>query len=50
MIPKKMQAYLRDHLPQTAMQTRLKRDGKMCFLEFGHTDELLLARLGIPLC
>jgi glutamate dehydrogenase (NAD(P)+) len=47
MIPKKMQAYLRDHLPQTAMQTRLKRDGKMCFLEFGHNDELLLARFGI---
>ncbi len=47
MIPRKMEEFLRDHLPQTALQTRLKRDGKMCFLEFGHTDELLLARLGI---
>jgi glutamate dehydrogenase (NAD(P)+) len=49
MIPRKMQQYLQDHLPQTAMQTRLKREGRMCFLEFGHTDELLLARLGITL-
>lgn len=42
-----MDEYLRDHLPETAIQNRLKRDGGMCFLEFGSTDEHLLARLGI---
>ena len=47
MIPKKMEQYLRDHLPQAAIENRLIRDDGMCFLEFGPTDELLLARLGI---
>jgi glutamate dehydrogenase/leucine dehydrogenase/CBS domain-containing protein len=47
MIPKKMDEYLRDHLPEAAIQNRLKQDGGMCFLEFGPTDEHLLARLGI---
>ena len=47
MIPQKMDEYLRSHLPEAAIQNRLKRDGGMCFLEFGHTDEHLLARLGI---
>jgi len=47
MIPKKMEQYLRDHLPQAAVENRLIRDDGMCFLEFGPTDELLLARLGI---
>lgn len=47
MIPHKMDEYLRSHLPEAAIQNRLKRDGGMCLLEFGHTDEHLLARLGI---
>jgi glutamate dehydrogenase (NAD(P)+) len=47
MIPKVMDEYLRDHLPQGAFQSRLKRDGGMCYLEFAHMDELLLAQLGI---
>ena len=47
MIPKKMEQYLRDHFPQAAIENRLIRDDGMCFLEFGPTDELLLARLGI---
>ena len=47
MIPKKMEHYLRDHLPQAAIENRLIREDRMCFLEFGPTDELLLARLGI---
>jgi glutamate dehydrogenase/leucine dehydrogenase/CBS domain-containing protein len=47
MIPKKMEQYLRDHLPQAAIENRLIRDDGKCFLEFGSTDELLLARLGI---
>jgi glutamate dehydrogenase (NAD(P)+) len=42
-----MDAYLRDHLPQTAIQSRLTRDRGMCYLEFDHLDEILLARLGI---
>jgi glutamate dehydrogenase/leucine dehydrogenase/CBS domain-containing protein len=47
MIPQKMEQYLRDHLPQAAIENRLIREDGMCFLEFGPTDELLLARLGI---
>jgi glutamate dehydrogenase/leucine dehydrogenase len=47
MIPKKMEQFLRDRLPQAAIENRLIREGRMCFLEFGPTDELLLARLGI---
>jgi glutamate dehydrogenase/leucine dehydrogenase/CBS domain-containing protein len=47
MIPKKMEQYLGDHLPQAAIENRLIRENGMCFLEFGPTDELLLARLGI---
>jgi len=47
MIPKKMEQYLGDHLSQAAIENRLIRDDGMCFLEFGPTDELLLARLGI---
>ena len=47
MIPKKMEQYLDDHFPQAAIENRLIRDNGMCFLEFGPTDELLLARLGI---
>jgi len=47
MIPKRMDEYLRDLLPQAAINNRLKLRDDMCFLEFGHTDELLLARLGV---
>ena len=47
MIPKKMEAFLRDHLPETAIKNRLKKDNGKCYLEFGHTDEHLLSRLGI---
>ncbi len=47
MIPQKMDEYLRDQLPQAAVDRRLRRRDGMCFLEFGHADELLLARLGI---
>jgi glutamate dehydrogenase (NAD(P)+) len=47
MIPQKMDAYLKERLTETVIQNRLKRDGSMCFLEFGHMEEHLLARLGI---
>jgi glutamate dehydrogenase (NAD(P)+) len=42
-----MDAYLKEQLTETVIQNRLKRDGGMCFLEFGHMQEHLLARLGI---
>ena len=47
MIPKIMDEYLRDHLAEVTFQNRLKRDGGMCYLEFAHVDEHLLAQLGI---
>jgi glutamate dehydrogenase (NAD(P)+) len=47
MIPKRMEEYLRDHLPKNAIQRRRHRDDGRCYLELGHTDEHLLARLGV---
>ena len=47
MIPKKMDQYLRDHLPEAVIENRLIKDDGRCYLEFLSTDELLLARLGI---
>jgi glutamate dehydrogenase (NAD(P)+) len=47
MIPKKMDEFLRDRLPETALKTRLKKDNGMCYLEFASTDEHLLSQLGI---
>ncbi len=47
MIPKRMEEYLRDHLPKAAIQRRRHRHDGRCYLELGHTDEHLLARLGI---
>jgi len=47
MIPGIMHTYLKDHLPETAIKTRISRDGERCFLEFNYTDEHLLSRLGI---
>lgn len=49
MIPKNMDQYLRDHLPEGVIRTRLRREDSRCFLEFGPNDEHLLARLGITL-
>ncbi len=47
MIPKKMERYLREHLPSPVLETRVLREDGMCFLEFGHNDEQLLGQLGI---
>ncbi len=47
MIPRSMQTYLQAHIPETAIDTRIERDGEKCFLEFGYTDEYLLSRMGI---
>ncbi|MEW6716398.1 MAG: Glu/Leu/Phe/Val dehydrogenase dimerization domain-containing protein [Chloroflexota bacterium] len=49
MIPKRMDAFLRQRLPQITFENRLiKEDGK-CFMEFGPLDVDRLARLGIEI-
>lgn len=47
MIPKQMETYLWEHLPERTFQNRLLRDGSMRFMEFGPLDVDRLARLGI---
>jgi glutamate dehydrogenase/leucine dehydrogenase/CBS domain-containing protein len=47
MIPKRMFAYLREHLPASTWETRLIRRGSAAFLEFDVTALDRLARLGI---
>ena len=47
MIPKRMNAFLREHLPQQSIENRLIRDGDKRFLEFGILDVERLSRLGI---
>src|SRR5919198_1743066 len=47
MIPKRMLAYLREHLPESTWETRLVRRGSAAFMEFDATALDRLARLGI---
>jgi glutamate dehydrogenase (NAD(P)+) len=47
MIPKKMEIFLKERLPEATLKTRLKKDNGLCFLEFSNVDEHLLSRLGI---
>jgi glutamate dehydrogenase (NAD(P)+) len=47
MMPKRMQTYLRERLPESTWDTRLRCDGDKYFLEFDATDVDRLARLGI---
>lgn len=47
MIPARMEAHLRERLPESTWETRLVRDGSRCFIEFGPTDVDRLGRLGI---
>lgn len=47
MIPKKMEAFLYEHLPEAAIKNRLKKEEGKCYLEFGPNDEQLLSGLGI---
>ena len=47
MIPKKMEVYLREKLPEATLKTRLKKVNEKCYLEFRNTDEHLLSRLGV---
>ncbi len=42
-----MEAYLKEHLPETALKTRVKRDNGKCYLELNQLDVHLLSRLGI---
>jgi glutamate dehydrogenase (NAD(P)+) len=47
MIPKRMNEFLQDVLPQRTWRNRLRRDGSLAFLEFGPLDVDRLQRLGI---
>jgi glutamate dehydrogenase (NAD(P)+) len=47
MIPKGMQAFLQERLPQRTFDNRLRRSGGQAFMEFGPLDVDRLARLGI---
>ena len=47
MIPKQMEAFLHERLPQQTFENRLVKDDGKCFLEFGVMDVERLARLGI---
>ena len=47
MIPKQMDFFLRERLPQQTFENRLIRDNGKCFLEFGILDVERLSRLGI---
>ncbi|MFW9877516.1 MAG: CBS domain-containing protein [Candidatus Thorarchaeota archaeon] len=47
MIPKKMDLFLKERLPEATLKTRLKNDKGKCYLEFRNVDEHLLSRLGI---
>jgi glutamate dehydrogenase (NAD(P)+) len=47
MIPKRMEAFLRERLPQRAWENRLVRQGDLCYMEFSAVDVDRLARLGV---
>lgn len=47
MIPERMNAFLRENLPQQSFENRLIRDGDKRFLEFGILDVERLSRMGI---
>lgn len=47
MIPKRMEAFLRERLPEQTWENRLRRVGTACFMEFSLVDIDRLARLGI---
>ena len=47
MIPKSMESFLRERLPERTWENRLVRDGALCFMEFEAQDIDRLARLGI---
>jgi glutamate dehydrogenase (NAD(P)+) len=47
MIPKRMESFLRERLPDSTWQNRLTRENDLCFMEFSALDTERLARLGI---
>ncbi|TET81318.1 MAG: CBS domain-containing protein [Anaerolineales bacterium] len=47
MIPKQMEGFLRERLPERTWQNRLIREDGLAFMEFGPLDVDRLARLGI---
>ncbi len=47
MIPRKMDAYLREHIPVELLQSRTRRREGRCHLVLGYRDEHLLGKLGI---
>ncbi|MEE9379307.1 MAG: Glu/Leu/Phe/Val dehydrogenase dimerization domain-containing protein [Candidatus Lokiarchaeia archaeon] len=47
MIPKNMESFLHEHLPEATLKTRLKKDKGKCYLEFSNLDVHLLSHLGI---
>lgn len=47
MIPRQMEEFLRQQLPERTLTSRLVRENGMCFLDFGPTDIDRLNRLGI---
>lgn len=47
MIPKRMQAFLQERLPERTWKNRLRRENGRCYMEFNATDVDRLARLGI---
>jgi glutamate dehydrogenase (NAD(P)+) len=47
MIPKKMETFIKERLPEATLKNRLKKENGLCYLEFTKTDEHLLSRLRI---
>lgn len=47
MIPKNMELFLKEKIPEAAFKTRLVKENGKCYLEFGYKDEQLLSQLGI---
>ena len=47
MIPRRMEAFLCERLPDRAWRKRVRREGALAFVEFGPLDVDRLQRLGI---
>lgn len=47
MIPKHMETYLRERLPERTWKNRLRQEGSLCYMEFTSADVDRLARMGI---
>ncbi len=47
MIPKSMESFLKEHIPEQTWKSRLVREEGLCFMEFGPLDVDRLGRLGI---